>query len=333
MKNLIFLSVLLSLPALSATDWKATYETMENKEETLSFEDYTEACQQGVEAACQDGWYNKVTRQIGLDNPGEPTLSETFLTKLQEVCDSPNMMMCDTGLNMLSVPLDNANKEQAPGMEKANEVYNKYTVSNCQNIVQAGGQSYFCQGILPKTDNKTVFVNFVTACLDSKDNAVCEKGLKGSEQLTVSGEYLDNICKDDAILNLPVCAQRLEWKNNAIKQREESDSFYGKVFAVLGLIAAGFIAMYVYSTRCPSCRKFFAVQTLSKDHIGTDFKGTETQNIKTGEVRDQNYNTVATIHRDVKFNVFNKKFKVSRRCKKCGYQFQYEQSETKKVRA
>lgn len=104
---MILLSLLLSTSVFAQLD------------ETSSFEQYAEACQQGNESACSEGWYNKVTREIGLNEGGEPTLNAKFLIKLEEVCSSPSTMMCDAGLNMLSVPLDNANKEQATGIEKA----------------------------------------------------------------------------------------------------------------------------------------------------------------------------------------------------------------------
>ena len=318
---MILLSLLLSTSVFARLD------------ENSSFEQYAEACQQGNENACSDGWYNKVTREIGLNEGGEPTLNEKFLTKLEEVCNSSSTMMCDAGLNMLSVPLDNANKENAPGLEKANEIYNKYTVSNCTAIVKAGGESYFCSGILPKTNNKDLFISFVMNCTNSKDNAICEQGLKGSNQLTVGGEYLDNICKDETILNLPVCAERLQWKKDEAARSAERESFALKLFGTIGVILAGIIGLFVYSTRCPSCRKFFALQTIGKDHQGTHFAGTTTKNMQTGEIKDSNYNTVATIHRDVKFNVFKSKFNVTRRCRKCGFTFNYDTTETKKVRA
>jgi len=321
LKTLFIFSLIFSFSAFAQLD------------ESSSFEQYTEACQQGDERACSEGWYNKVTREIGLNESGEPTLNPKFLTKLEEVCKSSATMMCDAGLNMLSVPLDNANKEQAPGNEKANEIYNTYTVSNCTAIVKAGGESYFCTGILPKTDNKQLFINFVLDCTNSKDNAICEKGLKGAEQLNVTGEYLDNICKEEGILELPVCAERLQWKKNDEAKRAESDSFFTKLFAGIGLIAALFVGAFIFSTRCPSCKKFFALETIGKENLGTHFDGTETKNMKTGEIRDQNYNTVATIHKDVTFNVFKTRYKVTQRCKKCGYSFKFDKAETKKVRA
>ena len=321
LKRIILLAVFLSLPVFAQLD------------ENSSFEQYAEACQQGNESACSDGWYNKVTREIGLNESGEPTLTEKFLTKLEEVCNSSSTMMCDAGLNMLSVPLDNANKENAPGMEKANELYNKYTISNCTAIVKSGGKSYFCSGILPKADTKETFKEFTDKCLSAKDNQACEFGLNASKELLKDGEYLDAICADATILNLPVCAERLEWKRNAEAQSAEREAWALKVFGAIGFIAAAFIGLFIYSTRCPSCRKFFALHTIAKDHQGTEFAGTTTKNMKTGEIKDSNYNTVATIHRDVKFNVFKSKFNVKKRCSKCGFTFQYTSTETKNVRA
>lgn len=302
-------------------------------DETSSFEQYAEACQQGNETACSDGWYNKVTREIGLNEGGEPALNPKFLTKLEEVCNSASTMMCDAGLNVLSVPLDNANKENAPGMEKANEVYNKYTASNCAAIVKAGGQSYFCSGILPKTDNKDLFIGFVMDCITSKDNTVCEKGLKGADQLTVTGEYLDNICKDETILNLPVCAERLQWKKDAEEKDAKTESFMMKIILGVGAVALFFVVAFIYSTRCPKCKKFFALKTIGRENLGTHFEGTETKNMKTGEIRDRNYNTMATIHQNVKFNVFKKKTNVTQQCSSCGYTFSYVSSQTEKVKA
>lgn len=337
MKRIILFSLLFSLTSLAQTDWKSTYEKMENKEEKLSFEQYSEACQQGVEAACTDGWYNKVTREISLNEGGEATLNNKFLTKLKDICESPSTMMCDAGLNLLSGPLDNANKENAPGMEIANEIYNKYTVSNCNAVIKAGGQSYFCGGILTKpeinTESKATFDELTANCLNSKDNAVCELGLNATQQMSTSVEYLESICKDPTILNLPICAQQLQWKKEAEEKTKRSDSFMINMLLGLGAFAVLIVGIFIYSTKCPSCKKFFALDTIGKDNLGTKFSGTETENMKTGEVRDSNYNTVATIHRDVTFNVFKTKFKITKRCRKCGYTFKYDSTETKKSRA
>lgn len=321
MKRIILLAVFLSLPVFAQLD------------ENSSFEQYAEACQQGNESACNDGWYYKVTRPISMNDSGEPTLKETFLTKLEEVCSTDKTKMCDAGLYMLSTPLENANNESATGNEKANEVFKKFTTTNCKILKEAGAESTLCSRVSYQEDSKLTIEDLTAQCLNSRDNTICAEAYGKADKLLMSaGTFLDTVCTPENLNTLPVCepivtANRLA-EEARIKAEEDNKKFWQHIiYSVLGIIGAGF-AFVTITTRCPSCKKFYCFHTVSSKHTGTEFSHSKNVQVKTGEIKDSNYNTIATIHGNKTMNVFKKSFLNTHRCNKCGFTSQSTSSKT-----
>ncbi len=365
MKALLIL-LLISFHALSA-EWKTVYANLENRSERMSFEDYAEACSQGVSDACKDAWVDKVIPEVrATTNEYEPTQSKLYYTKLRESCERGQHFLCEGGMSvmwsnynyslgaledyknkmeekrkMIEALGDKVGESDSADFKRAEEDYNGLAQTlkpfqdffaetgkpNCARVFDSGVRTELCESFLGEAFFKEKTEEYVTTCTASKDNDLCSQQREKLKVYSQENSYVEKICADKAFYDLSVCERYKAMELAAQAERERGEAQTRNMLLGLGAFIGLVFVLWLYSTRCPSCKKFRSYYVLKKEHLGTDFEGQETEEVKTGEIRSADNNVIATIHGKKKVNVFKKKFLVTRQCNKCGYTSQSRDSE------
>lgn len=376
MKTLLLLT-LLSLNSHAKTDWKTAYEGIEDKASRLKFEDYIEACQDGVDKACGDGWHTliqAVREKPEYTTSGPPeTHNALYINRLHEVCPSTNTRFCIAGLELLNNDYQSskgvlqskqdAQKEQdklvtslgdkvsdddkklqsdltteastlGTVVSEAKDVLMKYSHPICEIDLRDNLDSKFCNDYT--LANKEQFANKMAeleaACLKA-DVSACTMGHRLAVRLESSGPYVVNICgKNASVDSLPFCAEYLDQQRRAQEEIAASKATTRNWIIGISVFIVGFIALFIKSTQCYSCKKYFALVKTNIEHHGTSHSQV-VENIKTGEIRNRDGDVRATIHQDVTFNVKKDHYVDTYTCKYCGANKRSSRTESKKSRS
>ena len=143
--------------------------------------------------------------------------------------------------------------------------------------------------------------------------------LKSQIPASMQESYVSTACRDDKILQTPMCEEVLKSRLMAIKMKEQEAVHSRNVMLTILLVITAGIAALVYSTRCNECKKFFSKTKIHEEHLGTDFSGFSVQSEQTGTIKNSDQNTIATIHTDRKYANYTTTKRSTYRCRFCGH--------------
>lgn len=351
MKVFLILLCLLSTSVFAKTDWKAVYENMENKDERLKLEDFIEACEQGVEDACRDGWRNhriKVSKNLEIIDYSVELYPE-YLSLLKKICSSDGLVFCLRGLQDVSDAINSnqgnlkykindyeSQKTLVDGLgervtedekKKLNEL--KISKEELENFIKTASELFSsntlgtCEKLLLKGSNEKFCQEVMEEHKDEKEkfiNTLKNECLSKKDFSTCNNansiavflnSSIGEVCKDPEIEKLSICEHVIAAKERAVEEEKSS-----RVWTIIFFIVIALVVIYkVKKTQCSECKKYFAFEVTDSKHAGTT-TSEHTRKVEIGESKDSHGN-VTTHYQNEKYTVATEHYVDTHSCKYC----------------
>lgn len=142
---------------------------------------------------------------------------------------------------------------------------------------------------------------------------------------TTSSDYVSGFVHESLTERLPD-SYIIENENNTTTDTSEKKS-KGDYFGLFVLfVIVIFIHIKIASTKCPKCNKRFAKVIIDQELL--DRKGFYKTVKRTDIRRNRKGEQIGTIEREEQVHMITDYYRVHCKCKYCGYQYDYETSET-----